>query len=104
MENSCLFYERLAKLVEKSGKSMNRVERELGYPRNALNNYKSGGEPSGSRLLEIAEYFQVQPAYLVGKLEKTDSVLIGQLFKHLNYEQKFQMLEISQRWCNKKTT
>lgn len=43
-----LFYHRLKELVESSGKSANQIERELGYPRNSLNNYKLGGEPSGT--------------------------------------------------------
>lgn len=42
-----LFYHRLKELVESSGKSANQIERKLGYPRNSLNNYKLGGEPSG---------------------------------------------------------
>ena len=104
MRRHCLFYERLLELVEKSGKSMNCVERELGYSRNALNNYKNGSEPSGSRLLEIAEYFRVDPDYLVGKLEKTDSFHIDQFFNHLSYEQKYQMLKVSQEWWSKKLT
>ena len=49
-----LFYHRLKELVESSGKSANQIERELGYPRNSLNNYKLGGEPSGTRLIGLS--------------------------------------------------
>lgn len=104
MEKCSLFYERLSKLVEESGKSMNCIERELGYSRNALHNYKNGGEPSGSRLIEISEYFQVPPVYLIGKVEEPDSSQIRKFFKNLNNEQKFKMLELSQEWWSKKIT
>ncbi|MCE2142273.1 helix-turn-helix domain-containing protein, partial [Streptococcus thermophilus] len=49
-----------------SKKSFNQVERDLGYPRNALHNYKNGVEPSGIRLIELAHYFGVTPEYLLG--------------------------------------
>ena len=35
------FYERLKELAEASNKSFNQVEKELGYSRNALSNYKN---------------------------------------------------------------
>lgn len=60
------FYERLNKLVKESGKSMNQVERELNYPRNALNAYKNKKNPSAKRTSEIAEYFGVSTDYLLG--------------------------------------
>ena len=67
MEKRWLFSERLRVEVKKSGKSVNRIERELGYPRNALQNYKKGVNPSGIRLIELVKYFEVTPEYLLGK-------------------------------------
>lgn len=42
MEN--IFYQRLRALTHNSGKSFNQIERDLGYTRNALANYKNGGD------------------------------------------------------------
>ncbi len=67
MIEETIFYSRLKQEIEKSGKSTNQIERELGYSRNALHNYKNGTEPSGTRLIEIAEYFHVSPKFLIGK-------------------------------------
>ena len=63
MEN--IFYLRLKALTHESGNSFNQIERELGYTRNALANYKNGGVPSGIRLMELANYFKVLPDYLI---------------------------------------
>ena len=52
---------------DKLNKSVNQIERDLGYPRNTLQNYKKGTIPSALRLLELAQYFGVSPQYLVGK-------------------------------------
>lgn len=67
MKEKNLFFDRFMLQVRRSNKSINAIEKELGYPRNSLNNYKNGGEPSGSRLVEIAEYFNVSPEFLIGK-------------------------------------
>ncbi|MDR0318122.1 MAG: helix-turn-helix domain-containing protein [Lactococcus lactis] len=69
-----IFYERLVELKEASGKSFNQIERELGYPRNALANYRFGRSPSAVRLIEISKFFKVSPGYLVGWLEEEQEV------------------------------
>lgn len=61
-----MFYETLKSLAEEHSKSLNQIERELGYPRNALNQYKKGNIPSAKRTAEIAEYFGVTSDYLLG--------------------------------------
>ena len=66
MAENQLFYPRLEELIRLSKKSFNQVERDLGYPRNALHNYKNGMEPSGIRLIELAHYFGVTQEYLLG--------------------------------------
>lgn len=94
-----VFYERLTELSEKSGKSKNYIERELGYPRNALNNYKNGREPSGSRLLELAAYFNVSPEYLIGKSNEPYYSSSKIVFSHLTNEEKYRLYLISQKWA-----
>lgn len=70
MEKETIFYEHLNEQIRYLGKNLNQVERELNYPRNALNNYKHGGEPSGRRLLDLSHYFGVSPEYLLGYSDK----------------------------------
>lgn len=59
------FFEILQSLKEESGKSMNQIERELGYPRNTLSSFRRQ-KPSVTRLEEIARYFNVSTDYLLG--------------------------------------
>lgn len=94
-----IFYERLTELSKRSGKSKNYIERELGYPRNALNNYKKGREPSGSRLLELAAYFDVSPEYLLGKSDEVYYRSSKIVFSHLNNEEKYRLYLTSKKWA-----
>ncbi|AIS03132.1 helix-turn-helix domain-containing protein [Lactococcus lactis] len=80
-----MLYERLQELIKKSNKSMNQIERELGYPRNTISSYKRQN-PSTKRLNELAEYFDVSVDYLLGRqdepkykedLSEEESELIG---------------------------
>ena len=93
-----LFYRRLKDLIEKSGKSANQIERELGYPRNSLSNYKLGGEPSGIRLIVLSEYFNVSPKYLMGIIDEPNDSSAINLFKTLTQEEKKEMCLICQKW------
>lgn len=102
MTENHLFYNRLMKAVKQSGKSMNCIERELGYTRNALNNYKNGTEPSGSRLVELAQYFKIYPEYLIGKTDEVYPIYFAREFQHLRDDQKMEILKISQEWGNSK--
>lgn len=100
MSNNNVFYQRLRKQIKLKGKSFNQVERELGYPRNSLNNYKNNAtEPSGIRLVELSDYFGVSSGYLIGKREKGESEPLKVCFKSLNFEQKRELYEICQRWA-----
>ncbi|GAA3259658.1 helix-turn-helix domain-containing protein [Lactococcus lactis] len=98
MTEKSIFYTRLEELVRLSGKSNNQIERELGYPRNALNNYKGRGEPSATRLLELANYFEVPPEFLIGKNSDVDIKSIRGIFERLNSKQKRELFEISLDW------
>lgn len=66
------FYERLKSLAEEKNKSFNQIERELNYPKNALNDYKKGKNPSAKRTAEIAKYFNVSIDYLLGNTTARD--------------------------------
>lgn len=92
------FYERIIRLSKQRKKSMNEIERELGYPRNALHNYKDGKEPSGRRLIEIAHYFGVSPEYLLDGYNSTDYVPIIQFFQSLSEDDKIELCEYCQKW------
>jgi transcriptional regulator with XRE-family HTH domain len=97
MAKENLFYNRLLELVKLSRKSMNQIERELGYTRNALHNYKTGSDPSARRLLEISSYFGVKPEYLLGidlssKKSKETSVEVQEFIQKLELVTVFQKL------------
>ncbi|PLW61220.1 helix-turn-helix domain-containing protein [Lactococcus lactis] len=92
------FYHRLEELIRLSKKSANQIERELGYPRNALHNYKNGVEPSGIRLIELSRYFGVTPEYLIGISEDSNNILTKIIFDRLNDYQKKDLSVICQEW------
>lgn len=101
-ENS--FDKRLKKLAIDSFKSVNQIERELGYPRNSLHNYKEGREPSGDRLLDLSLYFGVTPEYLMGRDRKGDNHVVSPscFFDRLSEEQKLEMVSLCQKWLQTK--
>lgn len=63
--NTMVDYKQIQELVKNSGKSMNQIERELGYARNTIASYKKQN-PSTKRLGELAKYFNVSVDYLLG--------------------------------------
>lgn len=93
-----IFTERLFEKIKLSGKSVNQIERELGYPRNAISNYKNGGEPSGTRLIELAKYFQVSPEYLIGKTSSMEEISPRDFFDDMNSNQKIEIGELYLKW------
>lgn len=102
MNKDSLFYERLKGVIKQSRKSFNCVERELGYPRNSLHNYKYNTDPTGTRLIELSQYFNVTPEFLLGKSEERFQNSPQNFFNHLNEEQKLEVLKIAQKWGNDK--
>jgi transcriptional regulator with XRE-family HTH domain len=94
-----IFQYKLQELALKIGKSYNSIERDLGYPRNALNNYKNGGVPSGQRLIELSEYFGVSPGYFFGV---DDSIFekreVAKIFNSLKFEEKCELFIICENW------
>lgn len=99
MRDKFIFSQRLIQEIKKSGKSINCIERELGYPRNAIQNYKNGRNPSGNRLLELSRYFHVTPEYLIGIEEEKYSKSLIQSFEDLDYNQKLGIYQLSQIWA-----
>lgn len=100
MSTDNIFYTRLRTLSHKLGKSLNQVEKELGYPRNSLNNYKNHQMPSGVRLMEIADYFKVTPVYLLGKSNSMQIESVNEIFEELSPKQKIEMYDLCKDWLN----
>ncbi|KZK39186.1 helix-turn-helix transcriptional regulator [Lactococcus taiwanensis] len=100
MSTDNIFYTRLRTLSHKLGKSLNQVEKELGYPRNSLNNYKNHQMPSGVRLMEIADYFKVTPDYLLGKSNSMQIESVNEIFEELSPKQKIEMYDLCKDWLN----
>lgn len=99
MNRSSIVYERIMEQVSFTKKSVNQVERELGYPRNALHNYKYTKDISATRLIELAHYFDVSPEYLLGISKKNKELSVKKIFHSFNDRQKLETLSISQDWA-----
>lgn len=98
MSETSRFYNRLNRLIKNSNKAFNEVERELGYPRNSLSNYKYGALPSANRLIELAHYFGVTPEYLAGKSAERERNSVETFFASLSDEQKEIMCNLCYKW------
>ncbi|MCT0017762.1 XRE family transcriptional regulator [Lactococcus lactis subsp. lactis] len=98
MTEQKLFYDRLLEQTKLRNQSINQLERELGYPRNALHNYKLGRNPSASRLIELANYLKVSPEFLIGKNVSISEKNLEYFFNNLSTLQKKEILEISEKW------
>ncbi|MGX7132383.1 helix-turn-helix domain-containing protein [Enterococcus songbeiensis] len=69
-------FERIKILAKKQGKSLNKVEEELGYGKNVLYRLKTTN-PSAERLQELANYFNVSVDYLLGRTDDPTPVNVG---------------------------
>ena len=100
-----MFYDRLKSLIEEKNKSFNQVERELGYPKNALNDYKKGKIPSAKRAAEIAEYFGVTTDYLLDDTENQEQTyeysVIQRRAKEMTPEQQRELLSLMEKAFDK---
>lgn len=99
MTSKSMVYERLIEQISYTKKSVNQVERELGYPRNALHNYKYGRDLSAKRLIELSHYFDVSPEYLLGISQSSRPSSVKNIFYNFNDKQKLEALSISQDWA-----
>ncbi|EGO2799435.1 hypothetical protein IGK80_002180 [Enterococcus sp. DIV0609] len=63
-------FDRIKLLAKERGKSLNRIEEELGLPKNVLYRMKTSDNPTKDRLEALANYFDVSVDYLLGRTEK----------------------------------
>jgi len=70
----------LLTLIEKSGKSKNAIENEIGIANGKLNHYlndypsQKRCDPSEAYLVKLADYFNVSIDYLVGRVEPAQTL------------------------------
>ena len=62
---------RIKLLAKERGKSLNRIEEELGLPKNVLYRMKTSDNPTKDRLETLANYFDVSVDYLLGRTDNT---------------------------------
>lgn len=95
------FNAQLMYLAHMSNKSLNQIEREMNYPRNALNNYKGDRSPSATRLVELSYYFGVTPEFMLGMDLDGKQSNIERLFKSFRNEEKREIFRLSSEWYSK---
>ena len=66
------FWETYEKLCSTVGKKPNQVGRELGTSSASVTQWKNGSIPSGEKLVQIADYFNVTTDYLLGRTSEPD--------------------------------
>ena len=64
-------FDRIKLLAKERGKSLNRIEEELGLPKNVLYRMKTSDNPTKDRLETLANYFDVSVDYLLGRTYNT---------------------------------
>lgn len=117
---TALFATRLRQLVEKSGKTLYELSKEIGIARMNLIKYKNDeAEPSITPLASIASYFNVSADYLIGltdysgptekritKLKETpppkhpiffDAALFGRILRTLRLEKKLDQSQLGEK-------
>ncbi|MCM3396825.1 helix-turn-helix domain-containing protein [Oceanobacillus profundus] len=62
-------FDRLKKLCDEQGISVNTLEERIGLGRNTLYSWKKK-TPSGTNLIKVADYFDVQTDFLLGRSDK----------------------------------
>lgn len=66
-------FDRIKLLADKQGKSLNKVEEELGLSKNVLYRMKNSDNPTKDRLEILADYFNVSVDYLLGRKTPDDT-------------------------------
>lgn len=99
MQENNIFYKKVLELSKKQNKSLNSIERDLLFPRNALHNYKNTlSYPSADRLLKVAHYFNVTPEYLLGEKPNSDKDIPYEIFNNLDFQQKLFFIKKCLDW------
>lgn len=62
-------FDRLKKLCDEQGISVNKLEEKIGLGKNTLYSWKKK-IPTGSNLTKVADYFDVSTDYLLGRTDK----------------------------------
>ncbi|MCG3418996.1 helix-turn-helix domain-containing protein [Oceanobacillus jordanicus] len=62
-------FDRLKKLCDEQGISVNNLEEKLGIGKNSLYSWKKN-IPKGTNLIRVADYFDVSTDYLLGRTDK----------------------------------
>lgn len=62
-------FDRLKKLCDEQGISVNILEERIGIGKNSLYSWKNN-IPKGSNLIKVADYFDVSTDYLLGRTER----------------------------------
>ena len=91
-------FERIKELAKKQGKSLNKVEEDLGWSRNTLYSLKVN-KPSSERLETLADYFGVSVDYLLGRTDNPHSAE-SEVEKLMDFV-KFTMKELDEKNKNK---
>lgn len=65
-------FDRIKNLADSRGKSIVDVEADLGLSKNYLYKWKKSA-PNSTKLIEVADYFNVSTDYLLGREEKKSS-------------------------------
>ncbi len=98
MEKNYIFHQRLKEQCKKINKPIYCVEQELNYPKSALNNYRYGKIPSGVRLLELANYFDVTPEYLLGLSDDPNKNTVAEYFYGLEINKKRELYQLCKEY------
>ncbi|WGN89005.1 helix-turn-helix domain-containing protein [Ligilactobacillus faecis] len=64
-------FDRIKNLADSRGKSIVDVEADLGLSKNYLYKWKKSA-PNSTKLIEVADYFNVSTDYLLGRKEKSN--------------------------------
>jgi transcriptional regulator with XRE-family HTH domain len=99
-----IFFDRVKQLSKAQNKSINQVEKELGYPRNSLNGYKGDRSPSAQRLLEISDYFGVSPYYLMGYAEFNNRNFVELYLRFLTSKQREELFHLCKQYQEDKNS
>lgn len=62
-------YERIKEVAKKNNTSINKLEKELGFPRSSINKFNTNA-PSYEKLKKIADYFKISIDELTGESKK----------------------------------
>lgn len=64
-----IIYQRIKKLCEEKGISINKLENEIGVACSSLQKWKNTYSPSMDKIIKIANYFNVSVDYLLGRVD-----------------------------------